>query len=69
MVDTVLSLGPALPASACRSALFPICPHVRVTYLTSTSLSRVAHRLPAGWQARYGYTSVTDCWSVAERRR
>ncbi len=40
-----------------------------MTQLASTSLSRVAHRLPTGWQTRYGYTSVTDCWSVAERRR
>jgi len=40
------------------NARFLIVPHVRVQNLASHILARVARRLPADWQAAYGYSPV-----------
>ena len=34
------------------------CPHVRVPHLASAILGRITRRLPADWQATYGYAPV-----------
>ena len=41
-----------------NNARFLILPWIRVRCLASKLLSRVAHELPAAWEARYGYRPV-----------
>jgi len=40
------------------NARFLITPHLRVPHLASAVLARTTRRLPADWQAAYGYTPV-----------
>jgi hypothetical protein len=40
------------------NARFLILPHVRVPHLASAILGRITRRLPADWQAAYGYAPV-----------
>jgi len=50
------------------NARFLILPHVRVPHLASTILGRITRRLPADWQAAYGYTPVlAETFVDAER--
>lgn len=50
------------------NARFLILPHVRVPHLASTILGRITRRLPADWQAAYGYTPVlAETFIDAER--
>ncbi len=50
------------------NARFLICPHLRVPHLASAILGRITRRLPADWQAAYGYTPVlAETFVDAER--
>ena len=50
------------------NARFLILPHVRVPHLASTILGRITRRLPADWQAAYGYTpGLAETFVDAER--
>jgi hypothetical protein len=50
------------------NARFLILPHVRIPHLASAILGRITRRLPADWQAAYGYAPVLAETFVETRR-